>query len=185
MEVVERVFRLREILERVFRLLPPRDLRAVVLVCRWWREVGEAPGLWAWVRLTVYGGNIGSMPRVLGWGRLQAVKKLEVIAGRSHSADQELLVGLLQAVARHPGLKFLSIKLSNLSQVTPDLVARAVTGLEEVLINDSDLTKQQLEAILTAIITEDSVLLRKLNIEYIKLSQVTADLLAGAVTRLE
>merc|ERR1719319_1379150 len=32
-----------EMLERVFHLLPPRDLKAVVLVCRWWREVGEAP----------------------------------------------------------------------------------------------------------------------------------------------
>ena len=38
-----------EMLERVFHLLPPRDLKAVVLVCRWWREVGEAPWLWAWV----------------------------------------------------------------------------------------------------------------------------------------
>ena len=34
-----------EMLERVFLLLPPRDLKAVVLVCRWWMEVGEAPAL--------------------------------------------------------------------------------------------------------------------------------------------
>ena len=40
-----------ELLERVFGLVPPLDLRAVVLVCRRWREVGEVPGLWAWVLL--------------------------------------------------------------------------------------------------------------------------------------
>jgi hypothetical protein len=65
-----------EMLERVFRLLPPRDLKAVVLVCRWWREVGEKPGLWAWVRLTVDRGNITSMPRVLGYHRMQFLRKL-------------------------------------------------------------------------------------------------------------
>ena len=37
-----------EMLERVFHLLPPLDLKSVVLVCRWWREVGDAPVLWAW-----------------------------------------------------------------------------------------------------------------------------------------
>jgi len=35
-----------EMLERVFLLLGPQDLNAVVLVCRRWRDVGEAPHLW-------------------------------------------------------------------------------------------------------------------------------------------
>ena len=38
-----------EMLERVFRLLPNRDLKNAVLVCRRWRDVGEAPSLWTWV----------------------------------------------------------------------------------------------------------------------------------------
>jgi hypothetical protein len=125
-----------EMLERVFRLLPPRDLMAVVLVCRRWREVGEVPGLWAWVRLTVNKGNLGSMPRVLGCGRLQAVRRLVVMA---------VSAKLLKAVARHPGLKVVSIH-TNLARVAPwpfewpfprgamepDLLARAVTRLEEL-----------------------------------------------------
>ena len=36
-----------EILDIIFQLLPARDLRAVVQVCRFWREVREAPGLWS------------------------------------------------------------------------------------------------------------------------------------------
>ena len=38
-----------EILEKVFRMLPRRDLKRAVLVCRRWRDVGESPILWAWV----------------------------------------------------------------------------------------------------------------------------------------
>ena len=67
-----------EMLERVFHLLPPRDLQAVVLVCRWWREVGEAPALWVWVCLRVWRENIGYMPEVLDSRRLQAVRRVEV-----------------------------------------------------------------------------------------------------------
>ena len=37
-----------EILEKVFCLLPPRDIKSVVLVCRFWREIGEVPRLWTW-----------------------------------------------------------------------------------------------------------------------------------------
>ena len=32
------------VLELVFGMLPPRDMKNVVLVCHLWREVGEAPG---------------------------------------------------------------------------------------------------------------------------------------------
>jgi hypothetical protein len=76
-------------------------------------------------------------------------------------------------------------KLSYLSQVSPDLLARAVTRLEEVNMMCTDLTGQQVEAILTAIITKDPLLLRKLNIRGANFSQVTPDLLARAVTKLK
>ena len=39
------------VLDLVFELLPPRDMRNVVLVCQLWREVGEAPRFWVWVVL--------------------------------------------------------------------------------------------------------------------------------------
>ena len=53
-----------ELLEMVFRLLPRRDLKVVVLVCKRWREVGEAPVLWAWVCLRVDKERVASMPEM-------------------------------------------------------------------------------------------------------------------------
>ena len=53
------------VLELVFRLLAPRDLMVVLLVCRLWREVGETPGLWAGLVLRVTEENLAIMPRVM------------------------------------------------------------------------------------------------------------------------
>ena len=111
-------------LERVFHLLPPRDLKAVVLVCRWWREVGEAPALWVWVCLRVASRNIGYMPEVLDSRRLQAVRRMEA---------REVSEELLQAVVRHPGLKEMVVRNSILSSVDPELLAQAVTKLDTPL----------------------------------------------------
>ena len=64
-----------EVLERIFKLLPHRDRKEVVgktletkttklpktvqvRVCRRWRDVGEQPGLWTWVVISVHLGNL-------------------------------------------------------------------------------------------------------------------------------
>ena len=46
------------VLSLVFRLLHRRDMRSVVLVCRLWREVGEAPTYWAGLQLQVMGASL-------------------------------------------------------------------------------------------------------------------------------
>jgi len=165
-----------EMLERVFHLLPPRDLKAVVLVCRWWREVGEAPALWVWVYIVVTEDN---MSEVLDSRRLQAVRRVEV---------REVSEELLQAVVRHPGLKEMVVVNSNLSLVDPELLAQAVTQLEEVGFGDTWLgytqsTPQQVTAICTAI--RGNSQLKRLKLWDNKLSSVNSDILAQAVTQLE
>ena len=62
-----------EVLERIFKLLPHSDRKVVVgkkhcellkityvqvRVCRRWRDVGEQPGLWTWVVISVHLGNL-------------------------------------------------------------------------------------------------------------------------------
>jgi len=161
-----------EMLERVFHLLPPRDLEAVVLVCRWWREVGEAPALWVWVCLWV-GRNIGYMAEVLNSRRLQAVRRMEV---------REVSKELLQAVVRHPGLKVMGIRAIH-SSVDPELLAQAVTQLEGVDVVGTTLTPQQVTAICTAMTGNSQ--LKTLDLSGNNLSSVDADILAQAVAQLE
>ena len=196
-----------EILLKIFHLLSPRHLKRVVLVCRWWRKVGEDPALWGWVSLTVTRDNLSSMPEMLDTRRLETAPCLLVWHGVTVS-DQ-----LLQAVGRHSGLKTLNLvntnltteqwedifaaisggeaKLktldiefkNNLSTVRPELLASAVTKLVTVNISCTVLTGEQCEALFTAI--NEGSQLRSLNIALNNLSTVTPLLLATAVPKLE
>ena len=47
-----------EMLQKILQLLPPRDLKMAVLVCKWWRDVGEDPVLWSWAMVTVTENNL-------------------------------------------------------------------------------------------------------------------------------
>jgi hypothetical protein len=170
-----------ELLQRVLRLLPLPALLAAVQVCRWWRAVGAAPVLWSWSYLRVDRGNLACMARVLASGRLLAVERLEVWA-----VSKELL----QAVARHHGLRVLDMGGTNMSAVNPQLLARAALGPEVVNMWNASLTCEQLAAILSAIDAADGeTRLRKLNLRGNRLSAdprfPEAVLLASAVTRLE
>ena len=88
------------VLELVFGLLPPRDMKNVVLVCRLWREVGEAPGLWAWVILRLTRVNMSTMSRTL-----RAVRELRVEQEHGRTLHRHVGVSeeVLQEVAGHQG----------------------------------------------------------------------------------
>ena len=169
-------------LELVFRLLPPWDMKNVVLVCQLWREAGEAQGLWAWVIFRVTRENMSTMPERLSSRRLQAVWELRVEWG------VEVEEEVVQAVARHLGLQVVQMGGlmggALLSSVMPGTLARAVTKLEEVRMFGTELSRKQKEAILTAI-TQKNCQLKKLNISHINLSSVSPSLLASAVNLLE
>ena len=157
-----------ELLERVFGLVPPLDLRAVVLVCRRWREVGEVPGLWAWVLLRT------DMPEVVAARRLGAVRALTAGA-----VSEDLLL----AVVRHRGLRRLELANINVSAVRPELLGRLVERLEDVNLFHTFLTRDQATAIFTAISQNSK--LKRLNIGNNKLSLIHPALLAEAVSNLE
>ena len=114
-----------ELLERVFRLLPPRVLRVVVLVCRRWRAVGEAPGLWLWVSLVVMEGNLAALPAMLDSRRLSRKTCLE-----ARVVSEELL----RAMARHPALRSVDMGHPScaLARQETGLLVAAVTRLETV-----------------------------------------------------
>ena len=86
-----------EVLEHVFSQLEPSNLKTAVLVCKRWKDIGEAPKLWTWVYHWVNRGNLANMPRILASKRLQALK---AIAVRSFSEE------LLMAIIKHPSIHY-------------------------------------------------------------------------------
>ena len=119
-----------ELLHHILGLLAPRDLKAAVLVCRLWRELGEAPGLWTWAFLRVTSENQSTMLEFLEGRRMKTVRQLRV---------EEVSDEVLEAVDRHQGLREMKVFMVT-STLDPDLLARAVTNMEELEMEFVQLT---------------------------------------------
>ena len=164
-----------EVLERVFHLLAPPDLMAVVLVCRRWREVGEAPGLWSWVMVRVEEGSLGEVGEVLGRRRMARVSRVELRAVREE---------VLEAVARLAHLTSLDLlgqEVEGLAMVEPALLARAITRAARATVY-TDLTHRQAEVLFATIPSSN---LRRLDLFGGDVSRVAAPLVGRAMEVLE
>ena len=103
---------------------------------------------------------------------MQGLKKLIIEAPLSETVSQ--------TIVRHPGLR--EINFNSMLGVDPGLLAKAVTKQETLKVGRK-LTKQQAEAILTAVIEGSK--LTKLEITPNDLLGVDPGLLAKAVTKLD
>ena len=121
-----------ELLEKVFEFLLARDRKAGVLVNKRWREVGEAPKFWTWMKL----------PRVECRPTNQA-RVIEMIKSRRLAKVKEVNVDLdavsddlLQAIGLHQGLKEISLfgyKERRLpAELDTQLLIQVVTGMESL-----------------------------------------------------
>ena len=109
-----------EMLERVFRLLRPRDRQSVMAVCRRWREVGEAPVLWASLLLTLGEGNY----RCLASGRFAGLKRVTITS---------VAPEVLGSVLAHPGLTEVTLEPTlALGDADPALLGNLVARMEKV-----------------------------------------------------
>ena len=124
-----------EMLERVFSCLDQEDLKAVVQVCRKWRQAGEAPRLWTGLSLRATKERVPDLQEVLVWRRMLLVRGLRL----EGPVSEELLEGVL----RHRGLKSLTLQGSDLSSVDVSLLVGLVTGLEVLQLAGSQLNKTQ------------------------------------------
>ena len=168
-----------EILERVFHLLPPRDLKAVVLVCRRWREVGEVPVLWTWVATpftqTNFSSDLGLVVKMLKSRRLEWVNRANV-----RKVSEEFL----EVAISHPGLKTLDMSNTNVSDMNSSLLSRAITGMDEADLGRSTLTRQQAAHMFTAL-AEHTVPLKRLNLFKCDISSVDPGLVGRGLAKLE
>ena len=166
-----------EMVERVFRLLSPGDLRTVVLVCRRWREVGEAPALWSWALLTLALDNLCA----LACRRLARVRVVRLVATEA---------ALLEALLRHGGVRELTLDSSlALAQVDSQLLGEVVAGMERVVMrkrpkrSQDSLSKSQFKKFFAAISQSSS--LQSLDLSHQPLGSVAPEVLADVVSRLE
>ena len=157
----------------IFEQLSYGDLRKVVLVSRRWKEIGETPRLWSSLPVIVKTENMSMMLEILSSARMQGLKKLIIEAPLSEKVSQ--------TIVRHPGLR--EINFNSMLGINPGLLAKAVTKLETLKVGRTELTKQQAEAILTAV--SEGNKLTKLEITQNDLLGVDPGLLAKAVTKLE
>ena len=132
------VMRIDKLMERLLSLLYRRDLMSAVEVCKRWNTIGEGPSLWKWVKLRVTGGNLTNMPVILG-SRLAKVE--EIILDIAISKE------VLLAMEKHQGLNVLRVSECNVSDINSDLLARVITGIEEVSLEYTKLDEKQWNAV--------------------------------------
>ena len=166
-----------ELLNRVFQMLIPRDLKCVVQVSQLWREEGERPGLWEQGVVRATRENRSCMQEVLTTRRMLLVRRLKVQDWESLSDE------MLEAVVRHGSLRRLDLRGASLASLEPDLLARAVAGMEEVQLGNVPVSSQQAEAIFTVVTVQTK--LQKLSVSFTDLSSLEPGLLARAVVSLE
>ena len=125
-----------EVLEHIFNLLEPIDLKSAVLVCRRWREIGEAPKLWTWVHIWVNRGNLANMPIILASRRLQNIK---TIAVRSFSEE------LITAIMKHSHIRKLDLSDADwsLSTFDPNIVKTLIFKMNDVTLDMCTLSDNQ------------------------------------------
>ena len=192
-----------EMLLYIFEMLSYRDLKIAMLVRRRWREIGEIQQLWGSLPVIVNKRNISVMPEILSTRRMLGLNKLRI--------ETELSEKVSQTIARHPGLRefelsqrndeqtiisvlnvicsregqgmILRLKNKNVSGVDAELLARAVIKLETLEFSNTQLTQQQIVAILTAV--SDGRKMTKLDISFNDMSGIDKKLLAKTVTKMK
>ena len=179
-----------EMLLYIFEMLSYRDLKIAMLVSRRWREIGEIQQLWGSLPVIVNKRNISVMPEILSTTRMLGLNKLRI--------ETELSEKVSQTIARHPGLRefelsqrndeqtiisvlnvicsregqgmILRLNNKNVSGVDAELLARAVIKLETLEFSNTQLTQQQIVAILTAV--SDGRKMTKLDISFNDMSGI-------------
>jgi len=163
-----------EVLEQVFRFLPRKDMLTVVMVCRWWREVGERPKFWSSCKIVVSRRGELDMLRIR---RLQFLQKA-IIGG--YWWETKELEELFRHLLMLPKLKNLYTLIHvYVGGVNPGLVAKIIPKME--LVQLPWLVHAQVEAILK----NSSDKLKSLFIPDSNVEHVDAELLTSVIYKLE
>lgn len=188
-----------EILEKIFSLLPPLDLKTVMLVCKFWKQAGEVPWLWSWACFCLNGESLSSWAwihvqdlspltvweNIINSRRIKLVKRLSV-----KQVNKRQVEAILDIIAGDSFLQSLSITSSwsclvpsdiHETPIKPQLLVRAINKLEE-FIADCRLSDKQVQAIFEDINGDSE--LKKLQLKNCNLALVKPKALAIAVNKM-
>ena len=171
-----------EILDNIFKLLPPKDLMSVVEVCRMWRAIGENPAFWGWVEISVTRANISYMPEMLALRRLQYARSLTLTSLAEESDNPTYNVMLFKAIETHTKLKKLDMSILDVSSVEPALLTSAVAKMEKVKMAECYLTTEQVQALFNKLIEDTNI--TSLDMSHNNLSSIDPTLFVTALNKL-
>ena len=182
----------------IFSLLPPQDLKAAVLVCRLWSEVGQAPELWNWAAFDVWHACESMIEGI------QHPRMKEVNLMRIEVCNTNLSCDFMVALAMHPGLRSVHVShrpcpCANLddpdyycyhcmcwekifSNVPPALFGEAFSNIQEISLESAGLSVDQLN-MFCAVIASQQTTKKYLDLIDNGLWEVQPLLLAQAVTK--
>jgi len=113
----------------------------------------------------------------------QTIGKLQAVNLDAACLVTEQIVEILQTSLNSKTLENLNIRFNDLSNIPSPILAQAVSSIKNVNVSFSDLSAQQVEAILTKSL--DSKILQNLELSGVELNEIPATLLAKAVSRLK
>ena len=132
------------------------------------------------IELHIFGDDLSGVdPKLLA----NIAIKLEILEVGMSELTQQQTAAIFTAISEGINLTTLDIRENDLSGVDPELLANAVTNLEKLNIEFTELTQQQAAAILSNV--SEATKLNELNIRSNDLFRVDPGLLAKAVTNLE
>ena len=163
-----------EMVEKIFSYLSDlRDLNTVMLVCKTWNIIAEAPALWSWFKIT--------KRSQLTLKRLQGCK--EIAIGDPWSRDKEGKIcwtGFCREILQHPGLKKITLHKSahdhdtwkfSTTMIDADILTEVFTKMEEIEIHELGFDSRVAEGAVTKCVV-NAILKRPNNLKKLALKGV-------------
>ena len=175
-----------EVLSHIIRMLPPEDLKTVMLVSKAWKEMAEEPKLWTWLVVNI--STISDLkklefPRL---GQIQTLRMRPSYHCESRWRQPENLKKLLQSLLAFPSIKKIhQIENFYFGSVEPDLLASVFGNLDELDMRFSrGLSQAQLEHVFSAI-AEKVNPMKKLSLTGLSVAGLSPAVLAAAATNVK
>jgi len=173
-----------EILFTFFKHLSYSDLRCVLLVCRYWRDVGQDPVLWKKLKLVVEKPKMPLLGKILSMRRLACVEHLEV-NGYGYTGTPAIIDKDSAEVILKSKVSKLTLKHCDVSNVAPEDLDRLINNLCSLVLWQTVLDKVQISCIFQSVIKSGNLKELDIGYSYIDLASIEPDILATALNKVK